>query len=518
MHAGEPEPVQERRAGSTGAGHGGEERFGGTVIAGRVKNHRGIDAEMDGRSVGPSLGGDLVGLCAVEVSAHRGALRGRRHGDVSGFVQEIAGVGESRAVDDETAVLDQDARHECLVGQGALGDREADFAQEGDDAVEGHDGEGARASKGSAGAVATLRTPPAQKAVARRAPDASSGAVNPTREAFTGWIDCLLDSSRTPLEHRDAAHAWCAWALDRLGIEAQQLDPVGEACAQPTNLASGEAISPQRAVLCLREQQRTAVFLRALDAAVRAAREKFPGETIHVVEAGCGPAAPMALSVAARYSPDVVQVTLLDIHAASLADARRLAAEIGVERSIRATVCGDASAVRFAEADRPHVIVAEVLRRALKKEPQVAVTRALAPQLRAGGFFLPERIEVGPGVLRGLREAASAPAFEWLGAAFTLDACVAGSVAADAAGRLPERTVAVPPHAAGALQLLTRMEVFRGHVLGDFECSLTMPERLRGVPAELAAAGGLLRFAYEISADPGLRLVAAEPIAEGVAR
>src|SRR5690606_22092088 len=156
-----------------------------------------------------------------------------------------------------------------------------------------------------------------------------------------------------------------------------------------TGLPSGEAISPQRAALCVREHRRTAVFLQAMDAAIRAARERFPGETLHVVEAGCGPLAPLTLPFALRYAPEEVAFTLIDLHEASLASARRLASELGVEGSIRACRAEDATEVRFAEAEQPHVIACEVLRRALKKEPQVAVTRALAPQLRTGGFFLP---------------------------------------------------------------------------------------------------------------------------------
>lgn len=352
-----------------------------------------------------------------------------------------------------------------------------------------------------------------QKAVAPDRASASSAAVNSARRDFLVWTNCLLDPARAPGEHREAAHAWCAWVLSRLGLDDMQIDPVGAASSQPTHLPGGEAISPQRAVLCLREQQRTAIYLRATVAAVRAAQEKFPGEIIHVVDAGCGPAAPVALCLAAHFPPEQVQVTLLDIHAPSLAAARRLAGDLGLEGTIRAAICGDACAVRFAEADRPHVAVAEVLRRALKKEPQVAVTRALVPQLRAGGFFLPERIEVAPGCVRGLG-AESGPRIERAAPAFELDAATVAALPLDAAGRLPVREVAVTATLAADAQLLTRMQVFREHRLDDFDCSLTMPERLRGVPAELAAAGGVLRFAYEISADPGLRIVGAEAAAE----
>jgi len=352
-----------------------------------------------------------------------------------------------------------------------------------------------------------------QNAIAGDAESASLRRVHSARESFLGWTNCLLDPARPPTEQLTAAHAWCAWVLGRLGMDAVRIDPPDAAGTCPTALSSGEAISPQRAVLCLREHLRTAVYLRALADAVRMARERFPGEVIHLVEAGCGPAAPMALAMAARFAPTELQVTLLDIHASSLRDARHLAGELGLERSIRGAICGDAVAVRFAEADRPHLVVAEVLRRALKKEPQVAVTRALAPQVRAGGFFLPERIEVGPGLVHGSGTLASPRQVEWLGAAFSLEAATAGALAPDATGRLPPRVIEVPPHSAAALQLLTRMQVWREHTLGDFDCSLTAPERLRGVPEAVAERGGRLVFAYEISADPGLRLVGAEPVA-----
>jgi len=355
-----------------------------------------------------------------------------------------------------------------------------------------------------------------QKAVAPRAANFSLPPVNDPRRAFLGWTDCLLDPASTPREQRDAAHGWCDWALRFHGMEVEQLDPPGEACAQPTALATGEAISPQRAVLCLREQRRTAVYLRATLAAVRALQEKFPGQTLHLVEAGCGPAAPMALAMAARFAPEVLQVTLIDIHAASLADARRLAAALGVESSIRRVICGDAAAVRFAEDDRPHLVVAEVLRRALKAEPQVAVTRALAPQVRAGGFFLPERIAISPGFVLGSPASEGGRRLQVLDEIYALEADRARSPEPEADGWLPAREVHVPGGVDDQLQLFTRMRVFREHGLGDFECSLTMPERLR-VPAEFVRAGGRLRMAYEISADPGLRVVSAEPAAAATA-
>lgn len=335
------------------------------------------------------------------------------------------------------------------------------------------------------------------------------------RRAFLEWTDCLLDAARTPGEQREAAHAWCDWAMGELGIDRDRIEAAEGPFTSSTGLPTGRAISPQRAALCVREYRRTAVFLQAMAAAIRAARAGFPGETLHVVEAGCGPLAALTMPFMARYAPSEVSFTLLDLHEASLAGVRHLAGWLGVEASIRETWAGDAGARVFAPAERPHVIACEVLCRALKAEPQVAVTRALAPQLRPGGFFLPERIEVDAGLLDGARHLRRSlgqagpgepDAVVRLGPAFVLDARAVPELAADAGGRIPAGEVMIPVEEAGRrrLKLFTRLQVFRDHVLNDFDCSLTMPEPLRDAAA--LAAGGTVRFSYEISTSPGLRL------------
>jgi hypothetical protein len=324
------------------------------------------------------------------------------------------------------------------------------------------------------------------------------------------WTDCLLDPTCPPLRQREAAHAWADWAMGRLGIEPRALDGSANPFGLGTHLPSGQAISPQRAALCVLEYRRTAQFLQAMRAAITRARRDFPNETIHVVEAGCGPLAALTLPFALRFPPDEVNFTWIDWHRESLDAAQQLAAELGVSASVRAAVAGDASQVKFAEAERPHVIGCEVLRRALKAEPQVAVTRALAPQLRPGGSFVPQRIEVAAGLLHSDRlfrrlpaDALDAPVVAPSAPVFVLDAR-----RPPPPGRhLPGGALTVPPHDRGRtpLRLFTRLQLDDAHALEAFECSLTMPEPL-DYPPELARCGGRCEFSYEVSRTPGVRL------------
>ena len=336
--------------------------------------------------------------------------------------------------------------------------------------------------------------------------------MSKTREYLRNWTEQLLEPAGAFDRQRAAAYAWCDWALAALEVNEPLSFAVGTLFSADTGLATGKAISPLAAARCVREHRRTAVFLQAMDAAIREARVRFPGETIRVLEAGCGPLAPLALPFALRYGPDEVTFTLLDLHPLSLEGARKLAKELGVEASLRDCLCVDATQVKFAEASRPHIIACEVLLRALKREPQVAATVNLAPQVRPGGFFLPEKIAVDAGLLdfakydRLLRGETSGSAAIELGRVFCLEAGRLDTLCRNGETTFAAGAVRVPPHGPRTpLHLFTRIQVFRDHRLGDFDSSLNLPERVK-CPATLGEKGGLAEFFYEISADPGLRL------------
>jgi hypothetical protein len=332
------------------------------------------------------------------------------------------------------------------------------------------------------------------------------------RDDFSRWTDCLLDAERSPGDQRQAAHEWCAWGLQLLGVDESDVNQP-EAFYADTILDGGKAISPLGAARCIREYRRTAVFLQGMDAAIETALQQFPDEPLHVLEAGCGPLAPLALPFALRYPPERVTFTLLDLHPASLESARRVVAALGLERSIREYVAADAIRITLPPEKRPHVIACEVLLRALTREPQVAVTFNLAPQLRAGGVFVPERIDVDAALFDASRvgagpESPAGPVVAELGNVYSLHP--AGIASRTAVDRLPANSIAVPPHdpRRTPLKLLTRIQVFGDHWLGDMESSLNTPLPI-GYPNEIAELGGELDFVYDASNDPRLRIVRA---------
>jgi hypothetical protein len=68
-------------------------------------------------------------------------------------------------------------------------------------------------------------------------------------------------------------------------------------------------------------------------------------------------------------------LTLLDIHAEALAPARALVAALGLDAGVADWVQADAAAYRLDPDALPDVIVSETMSAALKREPQVAITR-----------------------------------------------------------------------------------------------------------------------------------------------
>ena len=276
------------------------------------------------------------------------------------------------------------------------------------------------------------------------------------------------------------------------------------------------------------DYRRTSGFLRGLHAAILEARARFPGAATEILYAGCGPFAPLVLPLTTRFGPDEIGFTLLDVHERSLDAARRVFEALGKGAFVRDYVRCDAAAYQHDAPHPVHVVVVEAMQVALEKEPQVAITLNLAPQLCPGGIFLPERIAVDcclcdlagefPALAAGADAADAPPAGGGgrvrIGLGRVLDLTAAGCRGLPASGSgdeqggtspVPKVLLRVPEGLDGEydLMLSTSITVFGPIALDEYESGLTSPKIL--YDAGRMRGGEVLEFEYRLGDRPGFR-------------
>ncbi|MCC6725881.1 MAG: hypothetical protein IT258_15340 [Saprospiraceae bacterium] len=167
-----------------------------------------------------------------------------------------------------------------------------------------------------------------------------------------------------------------------------------DAWHQDVQASSGMAISVNEAARCLLDFHRTTQFFKGMHTAILEAQYKFPGETIQVLYAGCGPYAPFLTMVAPLFTPAEVQFTLLEINDESLLTARKLVSELGLQPYLREGYLSDATLFQVPSAMDYHLLFTETMDTALEREPMVSILLNLLPQLRPDVLLIPRNVTV----------------------------------------------------------------------------------------------------------------------------
>ncbi len=289
-----------------------------------------------------------------------------------------------------------------------------------------------------------------------------------------------------------------------------------------TFLPSGKAISPKGAALCLLDFARTTKFLQGMEAAIRQAQSRFPGETVEAIYAGCGPFATLALPLCTRFSPGEVKFTLIDVHERSLCAARAIVDRLGLGDFIRSFELCDATLYRVNPQLPAHVMVCETLQRGLAKETQVAITANLAPQMADGGSFVPECVSVDFCLVdlrdefpvAGGEEPTTVPRERdriFVSHLLEVTSQAIGTLIQNAVTDMALGCLSLPPVAArvpGNLPdkrlsgiIRTAIQVFDSIALGDYDSGLTIPIVLHDLGP--IHPGDRIEFRYLLGNRPG---------------
>jgi len=343
--------------------------------------------------------------------------------------------------------------------------------------------------------------------------------MDPRRADLAEITDSILDPDSDFTVLRDATTALHSLCSTIVGLSEGSDDSEAD---HETRLDEGRALSPRDAARCVLDMARTTAFLRGIHDAVGTLQERFPGERINLLYAGCGPFAPLVLPLTTRFSHEDLGLTLLDAHEYSIDSVRCLGESFGISASFSVLRCCDAMDYTHPDSERLHLVVIETMQKALEHEPQVALTRRLVPQLVLGGILIPQRIRL----TACLADTATEFTFQTpdtpekaspvppprrrsdLGAVLELsaDRLWAGNSSGENPGDGLTTTLVIPDSIVELPDLMVRttVDVFGDHRLDDYASGITYPTLIHHLGR--IHAGDRLEFSYEEGPSPGLRI------------
>jgi len=297
--------------------------------------------------------------------------------------------------------------------------------------------------------------------------------------------------------------------LFHLLMEVTEMSEMESGHRQPMLLPDGKGIGPYWAAMCVNDMVRTKSFVRGLYLAIKEAQRTFPDACVHVLYAGTGPFATLALPMTSLFTPDQVQFTFLEANPITFEMLQKTIEAFGIQPFIKDTVLADATTYRPAET--VHILLTETMQRALDKEPQVAITQQLVPYLHPDGFLVPESIEIKAGLLNTADEKIRLADFvhppeyyiRYLDTIFELTRHSANSYA----NEFPIVEIDISRIEAGEhheLNLFTRIRVFGPEIITPWQSGLSLPKKIAQLDFEKHPLYKI-SFQYLPGAQPGFR-------------
>ncbi len=326
--------------------------------------------------------------------------------------------------------------------------------------------------------------------------------------------DVLLDPTTSLPLLRDTIETYRDLLLTASGID------LGEATSvDHLDTGKGVAIGVTWAALCVDDLIRTQRFVAGLYQAVHEVAARRPGP-VHVLYAGTGPFATLALPLMTRFTPAELQLTCIEINALSKQAAERVVKYLEFDAFVVDFVEADAATYVIDTTARPvDIVLSETMQYCLIDEMQVPITLNLIGQLPPETILIPEQIRLSLVVL----DTKGDKTVQDLGPIFTVDR--QSLLAHQAGGRdvdFPTVRLTVPPHkallepslASGPLAIRTGITVYGNHVLYDYDSGLTIPKVIGEYP-DASDPLEAIDFTYRLLPSPLLWMdfILPEPVA-----
>lgn len=300
--------------------------------------------------------------------------------------------------------------------------------------------------------------------------------------------------------------------LYNLFLTVSGLKEEDEDCRKDYYLPQGKAIGTVWAAMCIKEFLRTKKFIRGVFLGIKHAQEKFLDRPINIVYAGTGPFATLLMPLITVFSSEEVKFTFLEINPESIQNLKKIINAFGASEYVEKIVQCDAAEYQVDKGRPIHMVVTETMQRSLKKEPQVAITLNLVPQMVEGGILIPQNITVEAALLdpkRDMERMMGAQGAEkdychHLNKILELNKNIL-VIEKEKKYFFPEIEVEIPndiDKKYKKLSLLTNIQVFGEEKLTYMQCSLNMPEKVMDI-AWMNNTIKKVMFQYVINENPG---------------
>ncbi len=287
-------------------------------------------------------------------------------------------------------------------------------------------------------------------------------------------------------------------------------------------LPTGKAIDSFEAGMCVKEFMRTKKFIAGIYNAILDAQERFPNQRIHIMYAGTGPFGTLMLPMTGLFLSSQIKFTLLEINKNSIDCLKRVITKFDVWDYVEDIIETDASTYRKTKEDPVHMLITETMQKALRKEPHVSITLNLINQIHENAILIPQNISIDAVMfdqrrnmqrMFGEKEAAY-DYYESIGKVIDFNMPLAKEHARNfQVSRqnytLPKVSMILPEKIDkrfDSINLMTRIQVYKEHVLTYYECSLNLPEKLLSIENSRALPKRL-DLQYKVSDMPKFEIV-----------